>query len=52
MLEITNNMLEILKNAKNRLRNFKETGIDLPIIQFNPVGDTVKIFSNYLRKHS
>lgn len=31
-----------------QLRNFSETGIDLPIIQFNPVGDkidSIKLFS-------
>jgi len=27
------------EECKNQLQNFYETGIDLPIIQFNPVGD-------------
>jgi len=26
--------------CRKQLQNFRETGIDLPIIQFNPVGDT------------
>ena len=30
--------------SKNQLEAFKQTGIDLPIIQFNPVGDTMKSF--------
>ncbi len=30
--------------CKKQLRNFRETGIDLPIIQFNPVGDTSESF--------
>jgi alkanesulfonate monooxygenase SsuD/methylene tetrahydromethanopterin reductase-like flavin-dependent oxidoreductase (luciferase family) len=32
-----------------QLQKFKETGIDLPIIQFNPIGDVIeslKLFSN------
>jgi alkanesulfonate monooxygenase SsuD/methylene tetrahydromethanopterin reductase-like flavin-dependent oxidoreductase (luciferase family) len=28
------------EECKNQLQNFYETGIDLPIIQFNPVGNT------------
>jgi len=30
--------------CKKQLKNFRETGIDLPIIQFNPVGDTSESF--------
>ena len=30
--------------CKKQLDTFKQTGIDLPIIQFNPVGDTTKSF--------
>jgi len=30
--------------CKKQLQNFRETGIDLPIIQFNPVGDTSESF--------
>jgi len=30
--------------CKEQLDNFYETGIDLPIIQFNPVGDTSESF--------
>jgi alkanesulfonate monooxygenase SsuD/methylene tetrahydromethanopterin reductase-like flavin-dependent oxidoreductase (luciferase family) len=30
--------------CKKQLQNFYETGIDLPIIQFNPVGDTSESF--------
>ncbi|NND86991.1 MAG: LLM class flavin-dependent oxidoreductase [Nitrosopumilus sp.] len=31
-------------DCKKQLQNFKETGIDLPIIQFNPVGKTDESF--------
>ncbi|WP_428326924.1 LLM class flavin-dependent oxidoreductase [Nitrosopumilus sp.] len=31
-------------DCKKQLDNFKQTGIDLPIIQFNPVGDTMNSF--------
>ena len=30
--------------CKKQLQNFYETGVDLPIIQFNPVGDTSESF--------
>lgn len=30
--------------CKKQLQNFRETGIDLPIIQFNPIGDTSESF--------
>ncbi len=30
--------------CKKQLQNFQKTGIDLPIIQFNPVGDTSESF--------
>ena len=30
--------------CKKQLQNFRETGIDLPIIQFNPVGDVSESF--------
>jgi len=30
--------------CKKQLQNFHETGIDLPIIQFNPIGDTSESF--------
>jgi len=30
--------------CRKQLQNFRETGIDLPIIQFNPVGDTSESF--------
>ena len=30
--------------CKKQLENFRKTGINLPIIQFNPVGDTTKSF--------
>ena len=32
------------EECKKQLDDFKQTGIDLPIIQFNPVGDTMKSF--------
>jgi 5,10-methylenetetrahydromethanopterin reductase len=48
---VTNSMLNSLcisgtpEECKSQLVKFRETGIDLPIIQFNPVGDTMKSFS-------
>jgi len=47
---VTDSMLHSLcisgtpTECKKQLQNFYETGIDLPIIQFNPVGDTSKSF--------
>lgn len=47
---VTDSMLESLciagtpDECKKQLQNFRETGIDLPIIQFNPVGDTSESF--------
>ncbi len=47
---VTDSMLESLciagapEECKKQLQNFYETGIDLPIIQFNPVGDTSESF--------
>ena len=35
--------------CKVQLQKFKNTGIDLPIIQFNPIGDTMESF-NLLKK--
>jgi len=32
------------EECKKQLQNFYETGIDLPIIQFNPIGNTSKSF--------
>ena len=32
-------------DCKKQLERFKETGLDLPIIQFNPVGDTLESFN-------
>ena len=32
------------ENCKNQIRSFYETGIDLPILQFNPIGDVGKSF--------
>jgi alkanesulfonate monooxygenase SsuD/methylene tetrahydromethanopterin reductase-like flavin-dependent oxidoreductase (luciferase family) len=37
------------ENCISQLAKFRETGVDLPIIQFNPIGDVVesfKLFSN------
>lgn len=47
---VTDSMLKELTicgtpdDCKKQLDNFKQTGIDLPIIQFNPVGDTMNSF--------
>ena len=47
---VTNSMLDSLcisgtpEECKNKLQNFIDAGIDLPIIQFNPVGDTLESF--------
>ena len=48
---ISNAMLNSLciagspKEAKVQLQKFRDTGIDLPIIQFNPIGNTIESFS-------
>ena len=47
---VTDSMLQSLfisgnqDECKKQLQNFRETGIDLPIIQFNPVGDVSESF--------
>jgi len=47
---VSDSMLQSLCIAGNpdecnkQLQNFRETGIDLPIIQFNPIGDTTESF--------
>jgi len=47
---VSDSMLESLcisgnpDECKKQLQNFRETGIDLPIIQFNPIGDTSESF--------
>jgi len=47
---VTDSMLDSLcisgtpEECKNKLQNFIDAGIDLPIIQFNPVGDTLESF--------
>ncbi len=47
---VTDSMLQSLciagnpDECKKQLQNFRETGIDLPIIQFNPVGDLSESF--------
>ena len=47
---VTDSMLQSLcisgnsDECKKQLQNFRETGIDLPIIQFNPVGDVSDSF--------
>ena len=52
---VSNSMLEALcisgtpDECKVQLQKFKDTGIDLPIIQFNPIGDTMESF-NLLKK--
>ena len=32
------------EECKKKLQNFRDTGINLPIIQFNPIGDTLESF--------
>ena len=52
---VSNSMLEALcisgtpDECNVQLQKFKDTGIDLPIIQFNPIGDTMESF-NLLKK--
>jgi alkanesulfonate monooxygenase SsuD/methylene tetrahydromethanopterin reductase-like flavin-dependent oxidoreductase (luciferase family) len=41
-----------LEECKIQLNNFKETGIDLPIIQFNPVGDVIDSFKLFVKTFS
>ena len=47
---VTDSMLDSLcisgtpEESKNKLQNFIDAGISLPIIQFNPVGDTLESF--------
>jgi len=47
---VTDSMLDSLcisgtpEESKNKLQNFIDAGINLPIIQFNPVGDTLESF--------
>ena len=33
------------EEAKVQLEKFRNVGIDLPIIQFNPIGNTIESFS-------
>ena len=48
---VTDSMLNSLcisgspEEAKIQLKKFRNTGIDLPIIQFNPIGNTIESFS-------
>lgn len=48
---VTDSMLNSLcisgspEEAKTQLEKFRNTGIDLPIIQFNPIGNTIESFS-------
>jgi len=48
---VTDSMLNSLciagspEEAKLQLEKFRNVGIDLPIIQFNPIGDTIESFS-------
>ncbi len=52
---VPDSMLESLcisgtpNECKEQLEKFRETGIDLPIVQFNPIGDTIESF-NLLKK--
>lgn len=38
--------------CQKQLRKFKDTGIDLPIIQFNPVGDVIESFKLFAKTFS
>ena len=48
---VTDSMLDSLcisgspEEAKVQLKKFRDAGIDLPIIQFNPIGNTIESFS-------
>jgi len=48
---VTDSMLNSLcisgspEDAKSQLEKFRDAGVDLPIIQFNPIGDTKESFS-------
>ncbi len=47
---VTDSMIDALTiygtpdECRKKFKKFKETGIDLPIIQFNPIGDTLESF--------
>ena len=55
---VTDKMLNSLticgtpEECKNQLVNFREAGIDLPIIQFNPVGDVMDSFRLFVKTFS
>jgi alkanesulfonate monooxygenase SsuD/methylene tetrahydromethanopterin reductase-like flavin-dependent oxidoreductase (luciferase family) len=48
---VTDSMLNSLciagspDEARSQLKEFRDAGVDLPIIQFNPIGDTMESFS-------
>ena len=48
---VTDSMLKSLciagtpNESKLQLQKFRDVGIDLPIIQFNPIGDAIESFS-------
>jgi alkanesulfonate monooxygenase SsuD/methylene tetrahydromethanopterin reductase-like flavin-dependent oxidoreductase (luciferase family) len=48
---VTDSMLNSLciagspDEARSQLKEFRNVGVDLPIIQFNPIGDTIESFS-------
>jgi alkanesulfonate monooxygenase SsuD/methylene tetrahydromethanopterin reductase-like flavin-dependent oxidoreductase (luciferase family) len=48
---VTDSMLNSLciagspDEARSQLKEFRDTGVDLPIIQFNPIGDAIESFS-------
>ena len=47
---VTDQMIKALtisgdpETCKNQLQKFRETGVDLPIMQFNPIGDVINSF--------
>ena len=40
------------ENARRKLQEFRDTGINLPIIQFNPIGNTATSFDLLLNAFS
>ena len=55
---VTDSMLNALtvcgtpEECKKQLEKFRQTGIDLPIIQFNPVGDVIDSFKLFVKTFS
>ena len=45
MIKFTMHSRNTRMNLKVQLQKFRDAGIDLPIIQFNPIGDAIESFS-------